>query len=110
MVLNRTSLVFDSRIITQKIRHSLATGIWGNAVTGARIRLGVSQTLKRDTCYLATLSHLRRIVAPLQSNTKVIEPRLLHNTQFGMICPAETPEGEKIGLVKNYAFLSKVSH
>lgn len=41
--------------------------------------------------------------------TKVVKPRLLHNTHFGIICPSETPEGQKIGIVKNFAFLVKVS-
>jgi len=40
---------------------------------------------------------------------KSTKPRLLHNTHFGMICPAETPEGIKIGLVKNLALMAKVS-
>ena len=34
---------------------------------------------------------------------------MLHNTQFGLICPSETPEGERIGIVKNVALLCKVS-
>ena len=30
-------------------------------------------------------------------------PRKLHNTQWGVICPHETPEGSSVGLVKNLA-------
>lgn len=33
----------------------------------------------------------------------------MHNTHFGMICPAETPEGAKIGIVKNFALMAAVS-
>jgi DNA-directed RNA polymerase subunit B" len=33
----------------------------------------------------------------------------LHPTQFGKICPNETPEGPNCGLVKNLAILSKIS-
>jgi DNA-directed RNA polymerase subunit B" len=33
----------------------------------------------------------------------------LHPTQFGKICPNETPEGPNCGLVKNLAILAKIS-
>lgn len=65
--------------------------------------------LKRDTSFFATLSHLRRVVAPIQSSSKSAKPRLLHNTHFGLICPSETPEGQKIGIVKNFSLMAKVT-
>jgi len=52
---------------------------------------------------------LRRVVAPIQSSSKSAKPRLLHNTHFGLICPSETPEGQKIGIVKNFSLMAKVS-
>ena len=52
------------------------------------MRVGVSQSLKRDTSLFATLSHLRRVVAPILSRSKTTKPRLLHNTHFGVICPS----------------------
>lgn len=76
---------------------------------GDVIRYGVSQVLKRDTTYFATLSHLRRMAYPINASSKIIKLRLLHNTQFGYICPAETPEGEKIGVIKNMALLTRFS-
>lgn len=91
------------------LRQSLATGNWGKSMTGEVIRSGVAQVLKRDTTFFATLSHLRRVVAPIQTSSKSAKPRLLHNTHFGMICPSETPEGQKIGIVKNFALMSKVT-
>ena len=65
--------------------------------------------LKRDTSYFATLSHLRRVVAPIKSSAKTAKPRLLHGTHYGLICPSETPEGQKIGIVKNIALMANVS-
>jgi len=87
----------------------LSTGNWGKTSSGEVIKSGVAQVLKRDTSYFATLSHLRRVVSPIQASSKSAKPRLLHNTHFGMICPSETPEGQKIGIVKNFALLTKVS-
>ena len=37
------------------------------------------------------------------------KPRYLHNTHWGMICPAETPEGQACGLVKNLSLMAIVS-
>ncbi len=93
MIANKTALMFDRRIITNRVRSALTTGKWGNSIMGESVRFGVAQTLKRDTSYFATLSNLRRVVAPLVSSSKDTKPRLLHNTHFGIICPSETPEG-----------------
>jgi DNA-directed RNA polymerase II subunit RPB2 len=101
--------VFDERKITDPIRNSLATGNWGKSNIGEVIRSGVAQVLKRDTSFFATLSHLRRVVAPIQASSKSAKPRLLHNTHFGMICPSETPEGQKIGIVKNFSLMARVT-
>lgn len=106
---DKMELIFDHRCISNGIKAALSTGNWGKNIAGEPIRTGVSQVLKRDTSYFATLSHLRRVVAPILSSSKSAKPRLLHNTHFGMICPSETPEGQKIGIVKNFSLLVKVS-
>jgi hypothetical protein len=59
--------------------------------------------------YVATLSHLRRINTPIEKTGKLVQPRKLHATQWGIVCPAETPEGASVGLVKNMALLTNVT-
>lgn len=71
-------------------------------------KAGVSQVLNRYT-YASTLSHLRRCNTPLGREGKIAKPRQLHNTHWGMVCPAETPEGQACGLVKNLALMSMIS-
>jgi len=71
-------------------------------------RAGVSQVLNRLT-YTATLSHLRRLNSPIGREGKLAKPRQLHNSLWGMICPAETPEGQAVGLVKNLALMAYIS-
>ncbi|KAK9918353.1 hypothetical protein WJX75_003429 [Coccomyxa subellipsoidea] len=93
--------------ITRGLRYSIATGNWGMQGT-AGMRAGVSQVLNRLT-YASTLSHLRRISSPIGREGKLAKPRQLHNSQWGVICPAETPEGQACGLVKNLALMSYVS-
>ncbi len=89
-------------VLTERIKHALATGNW----VGGRI--GVSQLLDR-TNYLSVVSHLRRVISPLSRSQPHFEARDLHPTQWGKICPAETPEGPNCGLVKNLALSCEFS-
>jgi DNA-directed RNA polymerase subunit B len=59
--------------------------------------------------FLATLSHLQRVVSPLSSAQENFEARELHCTHIGRLCPIETPEGTNIGLRKNFSLLCSVS-
>ncbi len=96
------STVVRSDVLTERLNYSLATGNW---VGG---RTGVSQLLDR-TNFIATLSHLRRVVSPLSRSQPHFEARDLHPTQWGRICPSETPEGPNCGLVKNFAQMVEIS-
>ncbi len=89
-------------LLTQRIMHALATGNW---VGG---RAGVSQLLDRIN-NMASMSHLRRITSPLTRSQPHFEARDLHPTQWGRLCPNETPEGQNCGLVKNAALVIDVS-
>ncbi|KAK7376096.1 hypothetical protein VNO78_34948 [Psophocarpus tetragonolobus] len=93
----------NAKTITNGLKYSLATGNWGQ-VNAAGTRAGVSQVLNRLT-YASTLSHLRRLNSPIGREGKLAKPRQLHNSQWGMMCPAETPEGQACGLVKNLALM-----
>jgi DNA-directed RNA polymerase II subunit RPB2 len=96
--------------ITSGLRYSLATGNWGEqkSANAGGVKAGVAQVLQRLT-FMASLSHLRRINTPLARSGKQARPRQLHNTHWGMICPAEVPEGQSVGLVKNLSLMSYVS-
>ena len=61
------------------------------------------------TNHVGTLSHLRRVISPLSRSQPHFEARDLHPTQWGKICPAETPEGPNCGLVKNLGLTSIIS-
>ncbi|CAL1261967.1 unnamed protein product [Larinioides sclopetarius] len=101
-------LAIKTRIITDGLRYSLATGNWGDQKKAHQARAGVSQVLNRLT-FASTLSHLRRVNSPIGRDGKLAKPRQLHNTLWGMICPAETPEGHAVGLVKNLALMAYIS-
>jgi DNA-directed RNA polymerase subunit B len=89
-------------VLTERVRHALATGNWPGG------RTGVSQLLDR-TNYISAISHLRRVVSPLSRSQPHFEARDLHPTHWGKICPCETPEGPNCGLVKNLALMAEIS-
>uniref|UniRef100_A0A8C4QLY7 DNA-directed RNA polymerase subunit beta n=1 Tax=Eptatretus burgeri TaxID=7764 RepID=A0A8C4QLY7_EPTBU len=101
-------LAIKTRIVTDGLKYSLATGNWGDQKKAHQARAGVSQVLNRLT-FASTLSHLRRLNSPIGRDGKLAKPRQLHNTLWGMICPAETPEGHAVGLVKNLALMAYIS-
>ena len=100
-IINRTS------IITQGMKTCFATGNWGIPKSNY-IRCGVSQILSRLS-YNGTISHLRRILIPIGKEGKNSKIRQIHNSQYGFICPSETPEGHSSGIVKNFTLLARVS-
>lgn len=87
-VVNKINItkLFKSTIIDSGMRYALATGNWG--IKSNKNKQGVAQVLNRMT-YNSTLSHLRRINTPIEKSGKLIQPRKLHSTQWGIICPCE---------------------
>jgi DNA-directed RNA polymerase II subunit RPB2 len=102
------ALGIKSAIITNALKYSLATGNWGEQKKAMSSTAGVSQVLNRYT-FASTLSHLRRTNTPIGRDGKLAKPRQLHNTHWGLVCPAETPEGQACGLVKNLSLMCYVS-
>ena len=92
-----------SSVIELGLNAALLTGNWGK-------KKGVAQMLHRLT-FIQPCSTLRRINSPTvdASTNKLTSPRHLHGTQIGFICPVETPEGHKVGLVKNLSMMGNVS-
>lgn len=52
---------------------------------------------------------MTRMNSQFEKTRKVSGPRALHPSQWGMVCPADTPEGESCGLVKNLALMTHVT-
>ncbi|KAK7204251.1 hypothetical protein BZA70DRAFT_280340 [Myxozyma melibiosi] len=102
------TLAVKPNTITNGLRYSLATGNWGEQKKAMSSRAGVSQVLNRYT-FSSTLSHLRRTNTPIGRDGKIAKPRQLHNTHWGLVCPAETPEGQACGLVKNLSLMTCIS-
>ena len=108
-IINHTNVykIVKSTTIENGIKRALATGDFGIKNTNSS-KVGVAQVLNRLT-YISSLSHARRINTPIDKSGKLIPPRKLHNTTWGFICPAETPEGQPVGVVKNLSYMAHIT-
>ncbi|KAH9748686.1 DNA-directed RNA polymerase II subunit 2 [Citrus sinensis] len=84
-----------AKTITGGLKYSLATGNWGQ---------GNAAGVKLSNIRLHFVTFMK-IKFPPGREGKLAKPRQLHNSQWGMMCPAETPEGQACGLVKNLALM-----
>jgi DNA-directed RNA polymerase II subunit RPB2 len=107
-IINTTNVykILKTTIVEVGMKSSLATGNFAAGKMGTKT--GISQVMNRLT-FLSGISHLRRLSTPIEKTGKLIPPRKLHGTSFGFICPAETPEGHSVGVVKNLASSATVS-
>jgi DNA-directed RNA polymerase II subunit RPB2 len=108
-IINQTNIykIVKSTTIENGFKRALSTGDFGIKHTNSN-KVGVAQVLNRLT-YVASLSHLRRISTPTDKSGKLVPPRKLHNTSWGFLCPAETPEGASVGIVKSLSYMSHIT-
>jgi DNA-directed RNA polymerase II subunit RPB2 len=108
-IINLTNIykIIKSTTIENGFKRALATGDFGIKHTNSN-KVGVAQVLNRLT-YVASLSHLRRISTPTDKSGKLVPPRKLHNTSWGYLCVAETPEGASVGIVKNMSYMAHIT-
>ena len=104
--INLSNIIHRSNI-TQRLYYCFSTGNWGLPKSNY-IRQGVSQVLSRLS-YIGAMSHLRRVVVPIGKKSRNTQVRQIHSTNFGFICPCESPEGQSVGIVKNFALMTKIS-
>jgi DNA-directed RNA polymerase II subunit RPB2 len=108
-IINMTNIykIVKASTLENGLKRALATGDFGIKHANSS-KVGVAQVLNRLT-YIASLSHLRRVNTPIDKSGKLIPPRKLHSTSWGYLCPAETPEGGSVGVVKNLAYMCHVT-
>lgn len=98
-------IVKDS--ITVGLERTLSTGNW-DVKRFKMHRKGMTQVVARLS-FIGTLGHMTKISPQFEKSRKVSGPRALQPSQWGMLCPCDTPEGEACGLVKNLALMTHVT-
>ncbi|PHT63382.1 hypothetical protein T459_32746 [Capsicum annuum] len=86
---------------------ALSTGNWDVKRFGMH-KKGVTDVVARLS-YIGTLGNMTKIRPQFEKSRKVSGPRALQPSQFGMLCPCDTPEGEACRLVKNLALITHIT-
>jgi DNA-directed RNA polymerase II subunit RPB2 len=94
-------------IITRDLKKSIMTGHWG-CRRNVYIRLGVSQILSRLS-WQSQIAQLRRCMIPISKDGKCTDIRQLHPSHIFFFCACETPEGQTVGIVKNFALTCEIT-
>lgn len=93
--------IFSADVFKKHFNGALKIGTIGQ-------KKGIVQALDRVTRNL-TIAHLRRIIDNVAGGRVTIPRRRLHASQYGCVCPVETPEGAKVGLNKGLALISHIT-
>ncbi|CAE6219232.1 unnamed protein product [Arabidopsis arenosa] len=112
---SRASRFDFSQYITGESHNSISFGLERTLSTGnfdiKRFRMhrkGMTQVLTRLS-FIGSLGFITKISPQFEKSRKVSGPRSLQPSQWGMLCPCDTPEGESCGLVKNLALMTHVT-
>lgn len=100
---NIISLIYP-QIISNAMMNALTADIW----TGKDKTPGISQQYEKFN-YQCSLANTRKFIITLANSEKVEGPKLLHNSHHGVVCPYETPEGKKCGLINNLSMSGLVA-
>ena len=101
-----TLKVGSGDLMSETFKSSFNSYQWGFG-RGQR-KENVAEALKTDTI-LSVNSQLSKINTPVDRRIKSFAVRGVHPSQMGIICPAETPEGETCGLVKHLSATTHIS-
>ena len=91
--------IFNQNVITNAFNKAFKIGSILN-------KKGLIQSLNRLS-NVGTISHLRRINT--YGDMIMIGQRKLHPTQYGIICPVETPDGGNIGIKKHLTIMGHIT-
>jgi DNA-directed RNA polymerase II subunit RPB2 len=105
LILNNFETVFKERNVETGFKKAYK-GKWG--ATEHTKRIGAVQDLNRLS-FNSALSHLRKTNLQMDSGAKLVGPRILNGSQWGLLDPIDTPDGGNIGLHKQLSILTYVT-
>ncbi|KAK2465545.1 hypothetical protein APHAL10511_002437 [Amanita phalloides] len=101
------TMQFQGDHLTAGFIRAISTGNW-SLKRFKMERAGVTHVLSRLS-FISALGMMTRISSQFEKTRKVSGPRALQPSQWGVICPSDTPEGEACGLVKNLALMTHIT-
>ena len=106
LIVENQSKIFTNRIVEAGFRKAFK-GDWGSE--SHTKKPGVLQDLSRLS-FFSTMAQMRKINTPVGSDgAKVIAPRYINSTQWGIMCPIHSPDGGNIGLHKHLSIMTHVT-
>lgn len=97
-------LAIKSHQITSAMTNCLTMNNWG-----PRKMQPISQVFDKFN-YADAIANARKLVLQFEADGgKIEKPREIHSSHWGIMCPAETPEGKKTGLIKNLSMGAIIS-
>lgn len=103
--LSNVTSIFSHEFISEGMLKSMK-GNWG--LMDDPTKQGIVQDLSRIS-YVGFMSHLRRVNTPIDRSIKILSPHRLASSQYGFMCPVESPDGASVGLIKNIALMTNVT-
>jgi len=95
----------NQEIMTDGFKYAFKN-CWG--LKNAPCKEGVVQDLARLT-YLGMISHVRRVVTPLDASSKMRGPHMLNLSTYCILCPIETPDGASVGVKTNVSLFTDIT-
>lgn len=95
----------NQEIMTDGFKYAFKN-CWG--LKNAPCKEGVVQDLARLT-YLGMISHVRRVVTPLDESSKMRGPHMLNLSTYCILCPIETPDGASVGVKTNVSLFTDIT-
>ena len=96
--IDKKELFFSQRVVEKGFKDAFK-GNWG--ATEHTKKPGVAQELNRLS-FFGFMCQLRKTNLYISADgAKVVAPRLLHSTQYGLLCPLHSPDGGNVGLHKH---------
>ena len=110
---DKVDYVFNPSIVSG-VMNSSFKGNWGahrghpTRSSNAAEENGIVLLSERNS-YIGFASRAKKVNNPLDGKLKLVSPRHLHGTQYGAVCPVDSPDGSDVGLAKNLAIMCKVT-
>jgi len=107
LIINNQNHFFSERTVEIGFRKAFK-GDWGAEIHTKRA--GVVQDFNRLS-YFSALCQLRKTNLPIAADgAKIIPPRLIHSTGWGLLCPVHSPDGGNVGLHKHLSTSTAITN